>query len=163
MHITLPPPPPSHPFANDTIAFPANKSPPPNSRPYNVAAAVKLVILYLLFRSIEGPEVPNNADATNPKLSTKEHYEPGMPPLTNSESSPISSPNVLNNSLPKDPSMFHFIFMNIAHLISKTNQNLNSYLIFVMLILYFYVFVKFMLHFSLALQVLNALENHHLK
>ena len=65
-------------------------------------------------------EVPNDTDATNPKHSAKEHYESSMAPFTSTESSPISSLNVLNKTWPKAPSMFHCLFMNIAHLISKT-------------------------------------------
>ena len=45
-------------------------------------------------------------------------------PLTSPESKPISSPNVLNEACPNPSSMFHFLFMNIAHLISKTKQKL---------------------------------------
>ena len=41
MHIKLPPSPPSHPLATDTIAFPTQTSPPPLTRPYNVAASSK--------------------------------------------------------------------------------------------------------------------------
>ena len=48
-----------------------------------------------------------------------------MVPLTSPESSPISSSNVLNKTCPKAPSMFYFLFMNIAHLISKTKQKLK--------------------------------------
>ena len=35
------PSPPSHPLATDTIAFPTQKSPPPLTRPNNVAASSK--------------------------------------------------------------------------------------------------------------------------
>ena len=48
-----------------------------------------------------------------------------MAPLTSLESKPISSTNVLNEACPNPSSMFHFIFMNIAHLISKTKQKLK--------------------------------------
>ena len=41
MHIKLPPSPPSHPLATDTIAFPTQTSPPPLTMPYNVAASSK--------------------------------------------------------------------------------------------------------------------------
>ena len=48
-----------------------------------------------------------------------------MAPLTSPEISPISSSNVLNKTCPKAPSMFHFLFMNIAHLINKTKLKLR--------------------------------------
>ena len=48
-----------------------------------------------------------------------------MAPLTSPESKPISSTNVLNEACPNPSSMFHFLFMNIAHLISKTKQKLK--------------------------------------
>ena len=48
-----------------------------------------------------------------------------MAPLTSPESKPISSTNVLNEAYQNPSSMFHFLFMNIAHLISKTKQKLK--------------------------------------
>ena len=48
-----------------------------------------------------------------------------MAPLTNPERKPISSPNVLNEACPNPSSMFNFLFMNIAQLISKTKQKLK--------------------------------------
>ena len=48
-----------------------------------------------------------------------------MASLTSPESKPISSTNVLNKACPNPSSMFHFLFMNIAHLISKTKQKLK--------------------------------------
>ena len=72
---------------------------------------VRPLISHLFFRSNEGPEVPDVTDATNPKFYAKEHYE--------------SSTNVLNEACPNPSSMFHFLFMNIAHLISKTKQKLK--------------------------------------
>ena len=48
-----------------------------------------------------------------------------MAPLTSPESKPISSTNVLNEACPNPSSMFYFLFMNIAHLISKTKQKLK--------------------------------------
>ena len=48
-----------------------------------------------------------------------------MAPLTSPESKPISSTNVLDEAGPNPSSMFHFLFMNIAHLISKTKQKLK--------------------------------------
>ena len=54
----------------------------------------------------------------------KKHYEPSVAPITSSESKPISSSNVLNKDCP-NPAMIHFLFMNIAHLISKTKCKLK--------------------------------------
>ena len=48
-----------------------------------------------------------------------------MAPLTSPESKSISGTNVLNEACPNPISMFHFLFMNIAHLISKTKQKLK--------------------------------------
>ena len=48
-----------------------------------------------------------------------------MAPFTNPESKSISSTNIFNQACPNTPSMFHFLFMNIAHLISKTKQKLK--------------------------------------
>ena len=48
-----------------------------------------------------------------------------MAPLTSPESKPISSTNVFNEACPNPSSMFHFLFINIAHLISKTKQKLK--------------------------------------
>ena len=48
-----------------------------------------------------------------------------MAPHTSSESSSISRANIFNKAFPKAPSMFHFLFMNIAHFISKTKQKLK--------------------------------------
>ena len=59
------------------------------------------------------------------KLSAKEHYESSMAPITSPESKPISSTNGLNETCPNPSAMFHFLFMNIAHLISKTKQKLK--------------------------------------
>ena len=86
---------------------------------------VRPLISHLFFRSNEGPEVPDVTDATNPKLSAKEHYESSVSPLTSPESKPISSTTVLNEACPNPFSMFQFLFMNIDHLISKTKQKLK--------------------------------------
>ena len=72
---------------------------------------VRPLISHLFFRSNEGPEVPDVTDATNPKLSAKEHYESSMAPITSPESKPISSTSVLNETCPNHSSMFHFLFM----------------------------------------------------
>ena len=45
-----------------------------------------------------------------------------MVPLTSPESKPLSSTNVLNEACPNLSSIFHFLFKNIAHPISKTKQ-----------------------------------------
>ena len=86
---------------------------------------VRPLISHLFFRSNEGPEVPDVTDATNPKLSAKEHYESSVSPLTSPESKPISSTTVLNEACPNPFSMIQFLFMNIDHLISKTKQKLK--------------------------------------
>ena len=86
---------------------------------------VRPLISHLFFRSNEGPEVPDVTDTINPKLSAKEYYESSMAPLSSPESKHISSTNVLNEACLNPSSMFHFLFMNIAHLISKTKQKLK--------------------------------------
>ena len=48
-----------------------------------------------------------------------------MAPLTSPERKFISSTNVLIEACPNPSSMFNFLFMNIAHLISKTKQKLK--------------------------------------
>ena len=52
-----------------------------------------------------------------------------MAPLTSPESKPISSTNVLNEACPNPSSMFHFLFINITNLISKTKQTVCELLI----------------------------------
>ena len=86
MNIKLPP---SHPEATDPIAFPYRHIRHHLLCHIMLQLQVKLLISHLLFRSNEGTEVPNDTDATNSKLSAKEHYEPSMAPLTSPESSPI--------------------------------------------------------------------------
>ena len=48
-----------------------------------------------------------------------------MTPLTSPESKSILSTNVINEACPNPSSMFHILFMNIAHLISKTKHKLK--------------------------------------
>ena len=100
MHIRLPPLSPPHSPATVT-----QKSLPSFTKPYNVASSKTPDITSVFFRSNEGPEVPDVTDATNPKLSAKEHYESSMAPLTSPESKPISSTNVLNEACPNPSSI----------------------------------------------------------
>ena len=64
------------------------------AHPYYPISVTELSVISIIYRSNEGPEVPDVTDTTNPKLSAKEHYESSMAPLTSPESKPILSTNV---------------------------------------------------------------------
>ena len=48
-----------------------------------------------------------------------------MVTLTSPESTPIANSNNINKDGSKPPAMFHFLFINIGHLISKIKYKLN--------------------------------------
>ena len=64
------------------------------------------------------------------------------PPLPSQKPCHLPEPNVLNNSPIKPTPLYHFMFMNIACLMTKSKQKLNFLLIFVTLPLFSCVSVK---------------------
>ena len=77
------------------------------------------------FRTNEGPEVPNVSNAANSEPAASEHYESNMACSFGPEISSFSGSEVLNEVSSIAHSMFHFIFMNIGHLISIHKQKLK--------------------------------------
>ena len=116
MHIRLPPLSPPHSLATDT-----QKSLPSFTKPYNVASSKTPDITSVFLDQMK--DLKSQIQQTQNFL-LKSIMSQAWPPLTSPERNLISSTNVLNEACPKSPSMFHFLFMNIAHLIGKTKQKL---------------------------------------
>ena len=111
---------PSHSSTTDT-----QKSLPSFTKPYNVASSKIPDITSVFLDQMKDLKSQMLQIQQTQNFLLKNIMSQAWPPLTSPESKPIPSTNVLNEACPNPSSMFHFLFMNIAHLISRTKQKLK--------------------------------------
>ena len=81
--------------------------------------------ILLLFRRAKGNKISNVTDATNPESTHAKYAESDVAPFALPKTLLPPKPNVLNNSPIKPTPLYHFMFMNIARLKTKSKQKLK--------------------------------------
>ena len=77
---------------------------------------------YFFFRRAKGNKISNVTDATNPESAHAKYAESDVTPIARPKTSSPPKPNDLNNSPIKPTPLYHFMFMNIARLMTKNKQ-----------------------------------------
>ena len=80
---------------------------------------------YFFFRRAKGSKISNVADATNPESAHAKYAESDVAPFGLPKTSSPPKLNVLNNSPIKPTPLYHFLFMKIARLMTKSKQKLK--------------------------------------
>ena len=84
-----------------------------------------LYILLQFFRRTKRNKISNVTDVTNPESAHAKYAESDVAPFSLPKTLSPPKPNVLNNSPIKPTPLYHFMFMNIACLMTKSKQRLK--------------------------------------
>ena len=118
MQVSVPSPHVPKPVSNVTQT---NTASPPAQTPISDPQPVHTTSF---FRRAKGSKISNVADATNPESTHAKYAESDVAPFALPKTLSPPKPNVLNNSPIKPTPLYHFMFMNIAHLMTKSKQKL---------------------------------------
>ena len=102
------------------VATRQKKTPCPNSHIRTPTCSY-----YFFFRRAKGSKISNVADATNPESAHAKYAESDVAPFALPKTLSPPKPNVLNNSPIKPTPLYHFMFINIARLMTKSKQKLQ--------------------------------------